>query len=131
MRRDFPLPESDVTFLDSLGLPWETLKDSGHHWLIIYGYPVPAGYNVEKADIAMRLEGYPVTQIDMAYFFPFLSRLDQKQINNLTPYPIAGKQWQQWSRHRTSNNPWRVGIDDISTHLMMFDDCLADEFKKR
>jgi hypothetical protein len=131
MKRDFALPESDVEFLDSLGLPWETIKDSGQHWLIIHDYSIPPGYNVERADIALRLEGYPVTQIDMAYFFPFLNRIDNKQINNLTPLTINDKQWQQWSRHRTGKNPWRVGIDDISTHLIMFDDCLSSEFTKR
>ena len=32
---------------------------------------------------------------------------------------IDGTPWQRWSRHRTSQNPWRPGVDGIPTHLAL------------
>jgi hypothetical protein len=67
----------------------------------------------------------------MAYFSPALLRRDGKQINNLSSIQWQLSTFQQWSRHRTSANPWRPGIDDISTHLSLVDDFLRREFDIR
>jgi len=92
---------------------------------------LPDGYNVREASLALRLpEGYPDTQIDMAYFSPPLTRADGQPIANLTPLAIEGKNYQQWSRHRTGVNPWRAGEDDIASHLSLVDDWLRREFKE-
>ena len=102
MKRQFQLPESDVVFLDGLGLPWEAVNDAGMQWVIIHNYPVPAGYSVTDASVAIKIEsGYPRAQLDMAYFFPALSRSDGKAINAITFQPIDGKLFQRWSRHRS------------------------------
>ena len=130
MRRQFDLPEADVEFLDSMGLPWETLKESQQLWLIIHEYSIPDGYNILKASIALLLTGYPTSQIDMASFDPPLNRKDGITIPNLSPTPIDGKQFQQWSRHRTGQNPWLVGEDDIQAHLHMFNYLLAKELTR-
>ena len=52
---------------------------------------------------------YPDAQIDMAYFKPFLARTDGRAIQNLTECVIQREKWQRWSRHRTQQNPWRMG----------------------
>jgi hypothetical protein len=67
----------------------------------------------------------------MAYFFPALSRLDGKAINAISFQPINGKTYQRWSRHRTGQNPWREGIDDLSTHLSLISFWFEQEFIKR
>lgn len=104
--------------LNASGYSWETRRDGSTQWFIIRNFPIPDGYNVQQADVALLIEsGYPDVQIDMAFFSPPLLRKDGKPINNLTPRPILGMTWQQWSRHRTPQNPWRPGIDDISTHI--------------
>jgi hypothetical protein len=129
-RKEFDLPEEDFDFLSGLGLIWETIMYSNQHWVIIHNYPIPKGYTVNNASIALRLEGYPVSQIDMAYFYPHLVRLDGKPIIRDAKLVIDDKSFQQWSRHRTNNNPWEPGEDCISTHLLMFDYLLKNELNR-
>ena len=132
MRMDFQLPEEDVVFLDGLELPWETINDHGMQWVIVSDYPIASGYNHQKVSVAVKIEtGYPRTQLDMAYFYPALQRLDGKTINAICPQIIDGKQYQRWSRHRTSANPWREGIDDLSTHFALISFWFEQEFIKR
>ena len=121
-RRHFRLPERDVEFLDRLGLRWEAVRDGNLGRLIICGYRVPPGYNVAVADLNLRIETtYPDTQIDMVYVSPALVRRDGRSIPAVSDAPFDGRIWQQWSRHRTQANPWRPGVDDVSTHLALVD----------
>lgn len=132
MKRQFQLPEQDVTYLEGLGLSWEAVNDGGMQWVIIHNYPVPPGYNVTEVSVAVKIEsGYPRAQLDMAYFFPTLSRLDGKAINAITVQAIDGKQYQRWSRHRTGQNPWREGVDDLSTHIALIGYWFEKEFIKQ
>ena len=120
MRKDFSLPESDETFLNSSGFQWETFKEGSYNWLLIHNYPVPSGYNVNSVTVALLIfPGYPVLQIDMAFFYPNLERANKKPIGALAHQMIIGQKYQRWSRHRTSSNPWRPGVDDVSTHLQL------------
>lgn len=132
MKRQFQLPEQDVAYLEGLGLSWEAVNDGGMQWVIIHSYPVPPGYNVNEVSVAVKIEsGYPRAQLDMAYFFPALSRLDGKPINAITVQAIDGKQFQRWSRHRTGQNPWREGVDDLSTHIALISYWFEKEFIKQ
>jgi len=132
MKRDFQLPEDDVNFLDELCSSWETINDKGMQWVIMHDYPVASGYTCQKVAVAIKIEtGYPRTPIDMAYFHPELQRLDGKPINAISPQLIDGKQYQRWSRHRTPQNPWREGIDDLSTHITLVSFWFEQEFLKR
>jgi hypothetical protein len=131
LRREFALGENDQEFLNNLGLLWETIKDNGSLWLVLHQWKLPEGYNVATASLALRIpEGYPDTQIDMAYFEPPLARADRRSINNLSDLPLWGKTYQQWSRHRTGANPWRPNEDDVASHLALVDDWLRREFKE-
>jgi hypothetical protein len=130
-RRDFKLGEPDTEFLDSLKLSWETRQQGGAMWVVINGWALPVGYNVPQVSVALAIPtGYPDTQIDMAFFSPFLHRQDGVPIGALSTANVAGEQWQQWSRHRTAANPWRPGVDDISSHLALVDDWLRREFRR-
>lgn len=131
MRQQFQLPQEDITFLNSLELKWEAVNDRNMQWVIIYDFPVPKGYNTNVVTVAIKIEtGYPRTPLDMAYFFPALSRADNKVINAISGQPIDGKQFQRWSRHRTPQNPWRAGVDDLSTHLGLVSFWFEQEFIK-
>ena len=132
MRRDFALPEQDVDFLEASQYKWETIRDGRGSWLIIYDYAVPAGYNVQKVNTALKIDqGYPVSQIDMVYFDPPLKLINgTRQPGALANQAIEGKSWQRWSRHRTGHNPWRPGLDDVSTHLQLVDYWLERELNK-
>lgn len=129
-KRAFQLPEEDVDFLDGLENEWETISEGARRWLVIRDVKLPEGYNSKTADVALMVAaGYPAAQIDMAYFFPALTRKDGRGIRALTMQTIEGKSYQRWSRHRTSQNPWRPGIDNISTHFMLVKNWLVREFK--
>lgn len=126
-RRQFALPEEDVEALDRTGCEWETILSGGARWLIVHGWPVPDGLSVPVVSAAVRIvEGYPAAALDMIYISPPLHRLDGRAIPALSDILLDGKTYQQWSRHYTAANPWRVGTDSVVTHLKA-----AEEWLKR
>jgi len=131
-RRDISLPPSDVAYLDALHLGWQTIRDGVASWLLLPNYAVPRGYKVSQATTVLRLEpGYPDTQIDMVFFNPFLSRIDGVAIGATEGQRMVdGVVFQQWSRHRTAENPWRAGIDDVESHMLLVKHWLEREFRK-
>lgn len=131
-RRGFTLLEEDEQYLISLNLIWESVKIQDAKWIFINQFPLPSGYNVNEAIIAIRMSpGYPKTQLDMIYFYPALNRLDGIAINALSNIIIDGKTFQQWSRHRTGSNSWRPEVDNLSTHIPLAEAWLLSEFIKR
>lgn len=130
-RVQFNLLPADREYLDSLGLRWEAVEEGGIKAAVIYDWPLPEGYNVGEANVHVRLNpGYPDTQIDMAYFSPALARADNRGIGGLSLCSFDGRQWQQWSRHRTSNSTWRIGDDNLSTHMPLVRNWLEAELRK-
>ncbi len=129
----FKLAESDIESLDAMKVEWSVAREpAGTLLLVIKRWRLPGGYNVSDATLALVIpQGYPDTQIDMAYFSPALVRSDGKHINNLSTVTWSIGTFQQWSRHRTANNPWRPGTDDVATHLSLVDDWLRREFERR
>lgn len=130
LRRAFQLPEEDVEGLDARAFRWETVIAGGSKWLLIAGYLIPSGYNHRVADLALRIPpSYPDDQIDMVYFAPALALANGGTIGALTIHRIEDRDYQQWSRHRTSMNPWRPGLDNIIGHLLLVDTWLRREIK--
>ncbi len=131
MRRQFLLPEADVEHLNARGMTWETIIEGRWRWLLLYDFPIPHGYNVNSATVAVSISaGYPDAQLDMVYFYPPLNRQDGRGIGALSSQTIDRKSFQRWSRHRTGANPWRPGVDDLSTHLTLVEHWLEREFRK-
>lgn len=129
MRREFDLLVEDQGFLENFGLPWETLKEDSMLWTVVHQYPLPEGYVQPFVSVAVHIpSGYPRTQLDMVYFDPHLSRLDKQPINALSQRNIDNKVWQRWSRHRSRQNPWRDGVDSLSTHFALIEYWLLREF---
>ncbi|MCG8328559.1 MAG: multiubiquitin domain-containing protein [Chitinophagales bacterium] len=130
-QRAFALPEEDEAFLNASNFKWEALREGNQQWLIIREFPIPEGYSHMHADVAIMITpGYPTSKLDMVYFHPELRRSDGKGIKALRNQSIEGKTYQRWSRHYTNTNPWRPGIDDISTHLSLVKHWLTREFIK-
>jgi hypothetical protein len=124
LRREFKLP-----LADAVALPWETVKSGQSLWLLIHEWKLPVGYNVATVSVGLLVPSeYADVQIDMVYFKPALSRVDGKAINALSSADICGESWQRWSRHRTAENPWRPGVDDVASHLTLVDEWLRREF---
>ena len=131
LRRQFELPTADVEFLDGLGLPWETIRDGGGMWLLVHQYLVPAAYQPSSVSAAVSIpQSYPDAPLDMVYFRPHLARVDRSAIGALADQAIDGATWQRWSRHRTGENPWRVGHDSIETHFLLAREWLDREVRK-
>ncbi len=131
LHQDFRLPDADETYLNGLGLTWECRKDGVNRWLILNEWVVPTGYNYDKVSMALLIpDSYSDSPLDMVYFREHLARPDGKPIGALSTQVICGAAWQRWSRHRSSANPWRIGIDDVASHLGLVDEWLRREFEK-
>jgi len=127
-RQEFTLPEEDLETLEKMGLQWETLSLKTM-WLFIYDYPIPSGYNVKTATLALMItSSYPLTEIDMAHFSPPLVK-NQGRINATANHLIDGKTFQQWSRHRKPGQ-WVQGVDNLATHLSLVDNWLINDLKR-
>lgn len=130
-RRDFSLPSEDAEWLECIGNRYELVQEGGVLRVVIYGWSVPAGYEQGEVDLHVRIEpGYPDAQIDMVYFNPPLARTDGRAIGAASNESFDGKVWQRWSRHRTPANPWRPGVDMLSTHFALIDEWLVRELAK-
>ena len=132
MRRDFSFGDEDANYLEASGLQWETLLVCGVRWLLLHEFPVTEGYVQRTVTLAVRIEpGYPTAPLDMAYFFPALALCSGRSIPATQAIQdIEGKGFQRWSRHRTAQNPWRPGIDCLSTHVGQISEWLLAETRR-
>lgn len=127
-RRQFPLLPEDEQALNDRGLAWETIVEGKTHWLLVHEYPVAAGLTHRSVTAAFTIpDGYADVQLDMVYVAPPLAREDDRPIGALSQMVIDGKTFQRWSRHRTPQNPWRIGVDCLDTHLILVDDWFERE----
>lgn len=128
-RRDFALLAGDQTYLDDLGLSWETDAAEGRRWLIIHDYPVPAGYTVHATTLALLVPPtYPQAEIDMFFVHPTLHRSSGGIIAATeSQQTIRGLSFQRWSRHRGPGARWNPAADSVVTHLALVDTALAKE----
>lgn len=127
--RDFALLDIDESYLDGLGLHWETRNSDGHRWLIINDYPVPAGYTAITTTLALMIPPtYPQSEIDMFYAYPPLKRAAGGAIPATEAVQsIGGLPFQRWSRHRGSVVPWNPQRDNVVTHLALVESALMKE----
>ena len=132
LHRDASLPATDIGYLDRVHPNWQLLREGNASWLLLPEFPIPSGYSQSGVTVALRIEpGYPDTALDMVYFSPFVSRKDGQAIGATEARAsIGGREFQRWSRHRTAQNPWIPGEDDIQTHLLLVDHWLKREFLK-
>lgn len=129
-RRQFEVPEEDRDFLENrLGLEWEAVREGDVRRVVVLKYAVPDGYNVTEADLFLRLDaGYPDSQIDMVFFHPVLGLKSGRRIGATDGrQEFDGRSWQQWSRHRTPQNPWVPGVDNIERHMLLVREWLDRE----
>jgi hypothetical protein len=117
-RKQFALPEEDAVALDVGRFNWETVQ-SGGTWLLVHNFELPDCFTAGSTSVAISIpSGYPVSPLDMAYFNPPIQRRDTRPIPNTeSSVTIDGINWQRWSRHYTSQNPWKAGEYNTVTHL--------------
>ena len=130
-RCQFHLPAEDLEWLETIPSEFELVAENGVLRVVLYGFPIPPGYQRREADLNVRIEsGYPDTQLDMVYVHPPLERADGRSIVALANDAFDGKQWQRWSRHRTPANPWRPGVDNLATHFGLVEHWFLRELDK-
>lgn len=131
-RRGFSLPERDEKELEESGLDWETVTGPRGKWLLIHDISIPDGLIQQRTSVAILVSsGYPASALDMAYFYPSIKRPDSKPIpQTQATASIDGKQWQRWSRHYTSKNPWKPGEYNVMTHYLLALGWLRREARK-
>lgn len=128
-RREFALLEADELFLDAAKLHWETSTDGGRRWLLISNYPIPAGYMIKHATVAVEIPPtYPGAQLDMFYCNPPLALQTGASIPATEVHEsIHGASYQRWSRHRGASSVWNPLTDSLKTHLAIVDAALLKE----
>ena len=128
-RREFSLLPVDEIFLHKSGLKWETLVEQDRRWLMIFDYPIPGGYNVEKATLLLEIPlPYPAAQIDMFYTYPPLSLQSGRAIDcTQVRANVHGIEYHGWSRHRGGSSPWDPSTDNVITHLALVESSIAKE----
>ena len=118
-RRDFALPQEDMDWLNAATARYELVAEGNVLRVVLYNFPLPAGYNCREADVNVRIDaGYPDTQIDMVYVYP-AARSRRRQANQGNfDRPL---QWQGVANAGvvtgTRANPWRPGVDNLATHF--------------
>lgn len=126
--RDFDLLAVDATYLENLGLTWETVVEGKHRWLIVTDYVVAEGYQTTKVKLALLVPLlYPQAEIDMFHVYPPLSKAGGGAIPNLIEQVIGGVTFQTWSRHRGEASTWNPRRDNVVTHLALVESAIAKE----
>jgi len=130
-KMDFELPPEDVEFLERFGLAWETTMEGGVRLLILHDYQLPDGFDPPKVALHLKIpQNYDSgAALDMFFTSPLVSRKDKQAIPAFTDAGThAGRQWWQWSRHRSKDGfKWRPGEDSIATHLTYVSWVLKEE----
>ncbi len=127
-RRDFALLAEDVAYLDRQKLEWEAVAEGGRRWLVLHGYPLPAGYTADTTDLALEIPStYPQAQIYGFYAHPALALASGRTIpSTQLSGVIFGLPWTGWSRYRPGQ-PWDPDTDNVVTQLALAEACLSKE----
>jgi len=114
------LPPTDGAFLADRRIAHAIEVDGGMTCVIFPDWPVPPGFDRDRADLLVRLpNGYPDVPPDMWWFSPAVKLADGRpaQATEATERHI-GRDWQRWSRHFQAGQ-WRSGIDGLESYLAL------------
>jgi hypothetical protein len=114
------LAPSDQEFLERLGLEYEVVVEHGLVCVVLKDWPLPSGYQTEKADLLLRLPpGFPDVQPDMWWMDPPVERAPgsyPEAANQFESY--LGRTWQRFSRHLNAGS-WQPGRDSLATYVAL------------
>lgn len=129
LRRDFDLDDRDRQYLDKRGIAWDTVMQGAGRWVILRLFPLPTGYTVSVADIAIQIPAtYPIAALDMFYCAPFLQLTSGRLIPQTQGrQTLDGQTYQRWSRHRQGETVWNPNADSLITHIAIIDESLSRE----
>lgn len=114
------LPSSDISRLEERGLHFTVELEANMTCVVFPGFSLPIGYDVQQADLLLRLSpGFPDVPPDMWWFNPAIRLTSGQfaQATEVTEHHI-GRSWQRWSRHFNAGQ-WKSGIDSIESFLAL------------
>lgn len=114
------LPDADNAYLADRGIAHEVLTESNMTCVVFSNWQLPTGFNLERADLLLRLSpGYPDVHPDMWWFDPPVCLADGTNLRGTeVTEPHLGRTWQRWSRHFSSGQ-WRSGVDGLESYLAL------------
>lgn len=114
------LPDADVAHLQGRGISHTVTTESNMTCVVISGWPLPPGFNVESADLLIRLSpGYPDVHPDMWWFAPAVYLANGTKLNATeVSEPHLGRTWQRWSRH-LQKGQWQSGVDGLESYMAL------------
>ena len=90
-------------------------QPDGWLFLVVEGYPLPAGYNRERTRLLIKIPPlYPLAQLDMFWMDPDLRLQNGTLPANTCQESLIGTTWLRFSWHPTA---WRPGRDTLLTFL--------------
>lgn len=112
------LPQSDIDYLNKKGHRYSVSEEGGMTCVVLQGYNLPVGFNLESTDLLVRLTpGYPDIAPDMWWFEPAVHRADGKPIAATDHAEVhQGRNWQRWSRHLEPGQ-WTPGNDTLEAYM--------------
>jgi hypothetical protein len=95
-------------------------QEADYTCIVVPGYALPAGYDREKSDLLLRLQGgYPDIPPDMWWFNPPVLRVDHSTIPQTeSTEHYLGRGWQRWSRH-LPQGAWQSGTDGLESFFAL------------
>jgi hypothetical protein len=111
----------DAAYLRRQEYEWVELPEGGLLSVVIRKFRLPVGYQVDSADLLVRLPpGFPDAPPDMWWFDPPL------KLRSTGTMPLAteaveayvGRTWQRWSRHLPPGY-WRPGRSGLESYLTL------------
>lgn len=114
------LPD-DRAYLDRQGYKWIEQPEGGLLCVVVTGFRLPKGYQVDRSDLLVRLPpGFPDAPPDMWWFDPPLRLATTGAMPQATEStePHLGRVWQRWSRHFPAGS-WRPGRSGLESYLTL------------
>lgn len=114
------LPDADLAYLQERGMAYSVATESNMTCVVIPGWQLPIGFNVESADLLIRLNpGYPDIQPDMWWFAPALHLANGTKLRATeVTESYLGRSWQRWSRH-LQQGQWQSGVDGLESYVAL------------
>jgi len=115
---------ADGRALESAGFHLRVFVEDGFDDIVIYGYPVPAGYTKSETDLLLRLPpSYRAGRPDMFWTdLDLLLATGQVPEQAQTTERIDGIDWRRFSWHPSS---WNPATDNLFTYLAFVDSRLS------
>jgi hypothetical protein len=120
------LLQPDKDFLVRKGYRYETFQHGAMLALIIFDFPLPSGYQIDRANLLILLPGgFPEAAPDMWWFDPWVRLANGSDPASASVIEqIGGRSWQRFSRH-FGGVRWMAGRSGVESYVTLIRSDLA------